>query len=269
MKKRKIFVETSVAVKVGTLDLPEADWHSVVYHLASNVDFVVSPLSFIEVLNSLARGDERFVIHNRKRIEALSPLDPLNPTFLEMPGQFVLREALGTRPVLDTYQPEPLREVMITILGHTSVSPELRAFLDEIKTRHEFGIRDYIARYGEVRRIGQTAPDRELWVRAHLTDLGILPSAEDVLAVGSALDAAYEYSAWIRRQLANPSYLPSKEPTAWIDPQQLFYLCEPTMHMLYRDGDFIERTGTSTQQSRLVKLKDVMAEMRGEPFASS
>lgn len=269
MRRHKIFIETSVALKVGTRDLPHADWYLVVQYLAPNFEFVVSPLSFIEVLNSLARGDERFVIPNRKRLEALSPLDSLNPIFLEMPGQFVLREVLGTRPVLKTYQPEPLREVMITILKHSSVSPELRAFLDEIKHRHEFGICNYTAKYDEVRTIGQTTPDRELWVRAHLTDLGIRPSAEDVVSVGSALDAAYEYSAWIRRQLVNSSYLPSKEASAWIDPQQLFYLCDLGMHMLYVDGDFTERTGTSSQQSRLIKLGDVMAEMRGEPLIES
>jgi hypothetical protein len=41
--------------------------------------------------------------------------------------------------------------------------------------------------------------------------LGILQlSPAEVRKLSIALDAAYEYVAWIRRQLANPSYLPAR-----------------------------------------------------------
>jgi hypothetical protein len=265
VNKPKIFIETSVAAKVGTRDLPDGDWQAVIQYLATKFDFVVSPLTFIEVLNSLARGDERFVIPNRKRVEALSPLDPLNPTFLEMPGQFVLREVLGCRPVLvDTYQPGQMAEAMIAVVRHHSVTPELRAWFAEIKGNHQSGITDYAAKYEEIRRIGQTTSDRELWLRSKLTHVGVLfPSEEDLQRLSVALDAAYQYSACIRKQVENPSYLPSRETSAWIDCQQLFYLCDPGTYMLYADGDFIARTGASSQQSRLIKLADVIAEIRG------
>jgi hypothetical protein len=264
VKKPKIFNETSVALKVGTRNLPDADWQAVVKYLAAKFEFVVSPLSFIEVLNSLARGDERFVIPNLRRLEALSPLEPLNPTFLEMPGQFVLREVLGCSPVLvDTYQPWQMKESMVTVIRHSSVTPELRAWLAEIKGNHQSGITDYSTKHEEIRRIGQTTPDRGLWLRAKLAHLGIVaPSDEELRRLAIALDAAYEYSAWIRRQLENPSYLPARDASSWVDYQQLFYLSDPDMHMLYVDGDFTERTGGSLQQSRLIKLADVVADMR-------
>lgn len=270
MNKPKIFTETSVAAKVGTRDLPDADWQAVVQHLATKFDFVVSPLSFVEVLNSLARGDERFVIPNRKRLEALSPLEPLNPTFLEMPGQFVLREVLGCPPVLvGTYQPGQMAEAMVAVIRHNSVTPELRAWLAEIKSNHQSGTTDYAAKHEEIRKVGQTTPDRELWLQAKLTHLGILlPSEEELRKLGDALDAAYQYSAWLRRQLENPSYQPSRETSAWVDCQQLFYLCDPSVHMLYLDGDFTARTGASSQKSRLIKLADVMAEIRGKSLIS-
>jgi hypothetical protein len=95
-------------------------------------------------------------------------------------------------------------------------------------------------------------PDRELWLRAKLRHLGILClSEEEVEKLGYAIDAAYEYAAWIRRQLGNPSYLPSRETSAWADYQQLFYFSAPDMHMLFADGDFTARTGESSQRSRL------------------
>lgn len=106
VSRNKLIVESSVACKVGTRSLPPSHWTAVVQYLAAQFDFFVSPLSFIEVLNSLASGDEQYVIPNRKRIEALSPIDPLHPVFLKMPGQFILREVLKCGPVLgETYQP--------------------------------------------------------------------------------------------------------------------------------------------------------------------
>jgi hypothetical protein len=121
-----------------------------------------------------------------------------------------------------------------------------------VRTKHE-----------EIRKIGQTTPDRELWLRAKLAHLGIvLPSEEELRKLGIALDAAYEYSAWIRRQLENPSYLPARDASSWIDYQQLFYLSDPDIHILYVDGDFTDRTGRSRQQSRLIKLADVLADIR-------
>jgi hypothetical protein len=264
----RLFVETSVACKVGTRDLPDSDWHAVVQHLTPNFDFVVSPLSFLEVLNSLARGSAQFVLPNRKRLEALSPVNPLNPTFLEMPGQFVLREVLGCGPV-DTYQPWQMSAAMVVIIQDNSVTPELQAWLAEIRSDHQSGTTDYAAKHDEIRRVGQTKPDRELWLRAKLTQLGILPTEDDLQKLGVVLDAAYEYSAWIRRQLENPSYSPSGETSAWVDSQQLFYLCDPAMHILYVDGDFRLRTGGSSQQSRLLKLSDVMAEAGGKSLISA
>ena len=158
MSRDKLIIETSVACKVGTRALPDSDWRATVQHLADDFDFVISPLSFIEVLNSLARGGEQYVLPNRKRLEALSPINPLNPKFLEMPGQFVLREVLGCGPVLDTYQPEVMAEVMVNILRHSSITPDLRALLDEIKGSHHSGTSNYADTHNKMRRVGQITP---------------------------------------------------------------------------------------------------------------
>lgn len=265
MRRNKLFVESSVACKVGTRSLPLSDWTAIVQHLAPLFDFMVSPLSFLEVLNSLARGNEQYIIPNLKRLEALSPIYPLEPAFLEMPGQFILREVLGCGPVLvNTYQPWQMAEAMVSVLRHSSVSIELRDWLAEIRTNHQSGTENYVSTHDEMRQVGQVVPDRELWLRAKTRHLGILRlSDEEIQKLGVALDAAYQYAAWIRRELKNPHYQPSKRASAWVDYQQLFYLCDPTIHMLYVDNDFTERTGGSSQQSRLLKLSDVMAEAVG------
>jgi hypothetical protein len=261
-----MIVESSVACKVGTRSLPLSDWAAVVQHLAPQFDFVVSPLSFLEVLNSLACGDENYVIPNLKRLEALSPTAPLNPVFLEMPGQFILREVLKCGPMLGTYQPEEMTEAMVTVLRHKSVRTELRDWLAEIKNNHQSGTANYVGTQDEIRRLGQFVANRELWLRSKTKHLGILRlSDEEVQKLSVAVDAAYEYAAWLRNELKNPSYSPSREKSAWVDYQQLFYLCDPAMHVLYVDNDFTQRSAGSSQKSRLIKLAGVLA----EAFATS
>jgi hypothetical protein len=76
MSRNKLFVESSVACKVGSRSLPLADWSAVVQYLTPQFEFVVSPLSFVEVLRSLALGKDQYIIPNLKRVEALSPIDP-------------------------------------------------------------------------------------------------------------------------------------------------------------------------------------------------
>ena len=261
MSRNKLIVESSVACKVGTRSLPLLDWAAVVQHLAPQFDFVVSPLSFLEVLNSLACGDEKYLIPNLKRLEALSPTAPLSPVFLEMPGQFILREVLKCGPMLQTYQPEEMAEAMVTVLRHKSVSTELREWLAEIKSNHQSGTTNYVDSHDEMRKVGQVVPNRGLWVRAKLRHLGVLQlSEEEVQKLSVGLDAAYEYAAWLRNELKNPSYSPSKEKSAWVDYQQLFYLCDPAIHVLYVDSDFTQRSGESSQKSRLIKLAGVVTE---------
>lgn len=259
MSRDKLIVESSVACKVGTRSLPLPDWNAVVQHLAPQFDFVVSPLSFVEVLNSLACGDEKYVIPNLKRLEALSPTAPLSPVFSEMPGQFILREVLARGPLVkDTYQPEEMAEAMVVVLRHKSVSTELRDWLAEIKSNHQSGTANYVDAHEQIRRIEQFVGNRELWLRSKLKQVTL--SDEEVQKLSVAVDAAYEYAAWLRNEMKNSSYSPSKEKSAWVDYQQLFYLCDPAMHILYVDSDFTQRSGGSSQKSRLIKLADVLAE---------
>lgn len=267
MSRDKLIVESSVACKVGTRSLPQSDWTAVARYLAPQFDFAVSPLSFLEVLNSLACGDEQYVIPNLKRIEALSAIDPLHPVFLEMPGQFILRGVLKCGPVLvETYQPSQMAESMAVVLRHRSVSTELRDWLAEIRSNHQSGTSGYVSTQDQIRSLGQFVGNRELWLRSKTKHLGILQLSDDeVQRLSVAVDAAYEYATWLRNELKNPSYSASKEKSAWIDYQQLFYLADPTMHILYSDNDFVQRSGSSGQKSRLVKLSDVLAKTASVP----
>jgi hypothetical protein len=116
------------------------------------------------------------------------------------------------------------------------------------------------------RSLGQFVGNQELWLRSKTKHLGILQLSDDeVKRLSVAVDLAYEYATWLRNELKNPSYSASKEKSAWIDYQQLFYLADQTMHILYSDNDFVQRSGSSGQKSRLVKLADVLAKAASVP----
>jgi hypothetical protein len=259
VSRNKMIVESSAACKVGTRSLPLPDWTAVVQHLAPQFDFAVSPLSFVEVLRSLALGQEQYVIPNLKRVEALAPIDPLHPVFLEMPGQFILREVLGRGPsVEDTYQPSQMAADMVTLLGAQRVTKGVRDWLDKVTSKHQSGVDNFTNNHHLMRKVGQAVPTPENWVQAKFKRLGL--SDDEIRRLSAGVDAAYQYAIWVRRELNNPSYLPSNETSAWFDYQQLFYLSDPTIHILYWDNDLMQRSGSSTQRSRLLKLPDVLAE---------
>jgi len=262
LRERKVFVETSVALKVGTKGLPHEKWRAVVESLAPIFDFVVSPLTFFEILNRLAGGEKQYVLRNARALSALCPTAPGNAVFLEMPGQFILHELLSCRPTVDTFQPKDLSDTMQIILEQKELTPELVAWLAEVRKMHRSGTDDLVEKYRETQRLGQIEPNRELWLRAKCGNLGILElSKTEVDMAGLRLDAAYHYDAWTRRnQLRNPAYVPThgRSRGDWIDRQQLCYLADPNIHMLYFDKDFKIRTGRSTQKEQLIDLRDVL-----------
>lgn len=261
MHARRVFIETSVALKIGTPHLPEERWQAIVRHLASTCRFVVSPLTFFEVLNSLACGDDDHFVPNLRRLRVLSPQDPAHPTFLEMPGQFSLRAIFGWGTIADTYKPEQLEWVMVHVLEQAAPTAKLRAWLADVNSQLRVGKDSFVSTYEELRRSCPTEPDRDLWARERLMQLGIVsPTSEESGRFSRGLDAAFAYEASTRRQLKNPSYSPAKDESSWVDPQQLFYLCDPDVHMLYFDKDF-EIAEDTIQGSQLLNLRGVLEEI--------
>jgi hypothetical protein len=254
----KVFVETSVALKVGTPHLPEQDWLAVVRHLSRKFQFVVSPQSFFEVLNRLACGQEKYFLQNLRGLRALSPMEPLNPRFLAMPGHFALRTILDLPPIADTYTPNQLHETMIQILQQAEPTAELRAWLAETSSQIRTGKSSFVHAYKQTLGSAPTKPDRTLWAREYLTQLGIIqPTYAEITKFGAGLDAAFAYHAAVLRQAGNPSYSPANDDSSWLDEQQLFYLCDPSVHMLFLDSDFLTRIPATTQASQLLNARDI------------
>lgn len=172
MARKKLIVESSVACKVGTRSLPLARWTAVVQYLSPQFDFVVSPLSFVEIVRSMALGDELSIVEKLKRVEALSPVHPLDPVCLEMPAQFALREVLGKKSyIADAYQGTQMCGDMVTLLRAQGMTNGLRTWLDEVTSKHGSGTNNFVSTHDSMRKVAQPVPTPENWVAEALACL--------------------------------------------------------------------------------------------------
>jgi hypothetical protein len=68
----------------------------------------------------------------------------------------------------------------------------------------------------------------------------------------SALDAAYKYEETLAAKAKDPQYNSKKRITAWGDVMQLFYLCDPHVRIVTKEGKWREYTEGSSQSSQIV-----------------
>jgi hypothetical protein len=88
-------------------------------------------------------------------------------------------------------------------------------------------------------------------------------TAENKAKILSTMDAAWRYEL-SRYQLARtPAYDFSRHASDWLDSQLLYYLADPTIHLVTYDTKRL-RHGTrgSTQSSRILHFDDLLAMAR-------
>ncbi|MDP8980240.1 MAG: hypothetical protein M3O35_06585 [Acidobacteriota bacterium] len=74
--------------------------------------------------------------------------------------------------------------------------------------------------------------------------------------LGARLDAAYCYQKQTFRTVFTDSkYNVANHDGDWVDNQQLFYLCDPGMHLLTDDDGIVKKSASSTQCKRVLPLK--------------
>ena len=117
------------------------------------------------------------------------------------------------------------------------------------------GKRILIDQLEKVRAGKLNVPNKATWARGMILRLGQKPTHEDCLKVANALDAAYEFFAWLCQQAKTSNYRFEKHASDWFDSEQLYYLADPRMYLLTSDGDFAQRVRKSSQAARLVTYR--------------
>ncbi len=269
MPKHQIFVDTNVCNHVAYQNL-DHQWRSIGTYVLSNYKYVISPITLIELLGKIGRGDARYFEKNRKALRVLLGTRTKR-TFLRFPGQFVLRHTLGynaptklgprdfenwTRIALKAPDKASLQngEVQLYNAPHKTFGFDFQLH----ETQRDQGKTQHIRILEEVRG-GRKRPSTPLrWAAGILVRYGINPSEEACMKVARALDAAYCFDKYLWRLAKNPSYNFKEHDTDWEDRQQLFYLCNEHIWFVTADTDILRETKISAQSARIISFNTLL-----------
>lgn len=247
------------------------DSQKIVRRLADEFSIVVSPRSLFELLQGVvgATTDEHL---RSDQTKLLMLLGDGPPTFLEFPGHFALRTVLGVIPSVPCMTPGDFGQIATTVRAARS--------LQELFDGNVRISGDGTATYGLDRRI--VAAEREEDRKAHRQWLNFAKERTDkfgtpeawayLVGVGHGvrltdmqnmyfakrLSAAYEYERTnFNVAAANPHLNVGKRDSDWGDFQQLFYLCDSSLHLLTDDEGIRNKCEASEQSKRIILLKEV------------
>jgi len=264
MKRRPtICFDSAVCINAANGKYPNSEWRAVWKFVVKNFDYAIVPLVLTELILGIARGDEAHFESNRGALKILYPTH--KNRFLAMPGLFVVQTVLGRRPHGDFPNPacfmDEARVVMrasskASLLSGRVRMPESRKYsrgmnFDLLNSQMEKGKKQHVATLEQLRGGLLAAPPAAEWARLWMLSLGVKATPGECGRVAAALDAAYRYECFLWNEAATGRYDFSKHASDWIDSQLLYYLSEPTMHLLIHDSGLKRRIAGSSQGGRV------------------
>jgi hypothetical protein len=262
---------------------PDSEWRTVWKFVVSNFQYAIIPLILTELMLGVGRGDEAHFDDNRRALQVLYPTH--KKLFLDMPGMFATQTVLGWLPSGDFLTPDTFRDEAQILMRATSKGSLISGRVQMRGSRKysrgmdfsllsgqmERGQKDHIDTLEKL-RAGQllVPPVPAEWARLWMRSLGLNATEEECARMAAALDAAYRYECFLWDEARVGKYDFSKHASDWIDSQLLYYLAEPTMHILVHDRKLRQRIAGSTQANRVFDYSDfvALATSPGIPFSA-
>ncbi|MBI2861812.1 MAG: hypothetical protein HYX89_03230 [Chloroflexi bacterium] len=273
---QRIFFDTNICNRIAYHNLVR-EGDLIRKHVSSTYEYVISPLTFIELLIKIGRGDEAYFEKNRRALEMLLA-GQAKPIFLDFPGSYLLNH-LFAAPQIAKFGPKDFQLWIKVVLE----APNQAALRDgEVEIGHDhlvfgldFGIVEAETQKGkdEHRRVLEGFRDEDnspasapAWAAATLARLGRQPNREDSIRVATALDAAYRFDEYLWRQVRNRSYDLHKNDSDWIDRQQLYYMCDERIVFVTDDANVLQAAQKSPQGSRVVPFDALLRSAESNAF---
>jgi hypothetical protein len=289
-KKPRIFFDTPVPIERAKEHIGGSGWTSAREFIAENFRYVVSPATFLELLNGIVNGSETRFQNFRGELNALIPSHG-RMNFLKSPGSFVRETLLGISHPHPNFEPSDLEQWVKAVFYAKSYQEMLEGnVVFPNVTRKTFGLHPTVVleqtltgkqvhadQLEKVRAGELQLPNKPTWARGILVSLGQKPTHEECLKLAEGLDAAYQLFQWFGQQAKTSNYNFAKHDSDWIDEQQLYYLADPQTYFLTSDTHFVERVRGSGQAARIITYKlgagstlaDVVKRALGSPHAST
>jgi hypothetical protein len=271
MSRPKILLDTNVSAKLLSSS-HGFDVERIKQRIANEFDVVVSPRSLLELLRGIvdSKTDEHLQIGQR-RLQILT--GDQAPCVLPFGGHFALRLVLGVEPVvpIEVLEPTNFLEWITVVLAARSLSDLLNGYVRlPNDPSYSYGLSRQIV-------IEQTDGDNEIqrnWLNfaksgsdeygtsvgwAYLIGVAHGVRLKDMqnMYLAERLSAAYEHQkTCFSKAASNPSFNPIKHDSDFGDFSQLFYLCDPLLHLLTDDAGMKKNCEASDQSKRILLLKE-------------
>jgi predicted nucleic acid-binding protein len=273
----RIFLDTNICINVANGSIDPDEWRRVQRRLVTNYRYCISVITLKELFSKLARGDEAHFDQNKGPLKVLDT--PAKKTFLPYPHVFALRTVLRIMSAARSdcsglAEEEWARAVLRAVLDAPSKRNlkhgiPVRNRRDQIQTfdldhfdahenrpQHEHAQLLQGIREGRVEK-----PEPKKTAAWILQDLGFTPYTKHCEKLASSLDAAFRFSSALSKLSRDKGYDYGAHASDWGDSLQLFYLCDPSMHLLTSDGDFRTRTKGSLQSSRILLYSEFVGSL--------
>ena len=109
-----------------------------------------------------------------------------------------------------------------------------------------------------ISRLNLDFPPPELWAALVAKNMKVTLSDAQCRKLGTAISAAYDYQkeSFREAKAAAKNYNVTKHDGDWNDNQQLYYLCDPSMHLLTDDAGIKRKCASSPQCDRVLLFKE-------------
>jgi predicted nucleic acid-binding protein len=273
MVRPKIFLDTNICINVANGEIEPGEWRKVWEHIREQFQYCISFVTLKELLGKLARGSDQHFERNKRPLHVLYGSG--RRRFLPYPSVFALREVLGLMDVArknssDLSEEQWMEAILKAVLQApsraridaevpVSSTKRVQSFDLEHFDKHENRAQRQHSELLQGIREGKIdMPVPKIWAAWILRQHNLVPYTDECKKLVSSLDAAFRFSCSLGRATKDKGYNFHRHASNWGDTTQLFYLCDPSMHVITSDADFSNRTKGSPQRSRILLYRNLV-----------
>jgi hypothetical protein len=251
--------------------LTDRDWRLLRDAIRRKFAYFVSPLTLIELVTGLGKGDDGYY---QKNLEALKVLLEPGDRFLQFPNRFVLDRVFGIVKEHTGFEPSDFNSWATLLLNAASKKQLADGDVDllELSKDHTFGfdfnkiikpqeegIAKHVEIYEGIRSRKEACPTRQQWADAFLVGSGLPLTDSNRRTALERIDAVITLSAHLCELARTTDYKFEKHRGDWIDGQHLYYLADPDVHIITMDKPLKDRIKSSPQARRVLTPEEVLA----------
>ena len=265
----RVIMDSSVCISAVRGKITPKEWGNVCTHLTRKCTYFVSPLTFIELIVGVGRGDDGYYHNNLEAISAL--LKPGN-RFLKFPGHFVLDRVFGISREKADFEPRDFSQWASILLNAASKQQVCDGEVDlaELSRSLTFGfdfekvLRSQLegqtshVRAYENMRVSRKRRTSEDWINSFLRTFNVELTDDNRMKLRNAIDGTLTFSSSLCDLALNSNYSFEKHKNDWVDGQQLYYLADPELYVVTLDGPLKEKIKSSSQAERVVSPSELL-----------